>query len=102
MAIISFKLNSKLYLRDPQNSDLGARIIEESILMINEMGFEQFTFKKLGEQIDSTEASIYRYFENKHKLLIYLIDWYWTWMEYRIDFSITNVKEPQEKLNVRY
>jgi hypothetical protein len=31
---------------------------------------------------------------------VYLIDWYWTWLEYRVDFSIANVKEPQEKLRI--
>jgi AcrR family transcriptional regulator len=100
MAIISFKLNDKLYLKDPQNSELGTRIIRESIRMIDKIGFELFTFKKLGNKIKSTEASIYRYFENKHKLLVYLIDWYWTWLDYRIDFSISNVKEPKEKLKI--
>jgi AcrR family transcriptional regulator len=98
MAIISFKLNEKLYLRDPQTSDLGQRIVSQSISMIDQMGFEQFTFKKLAEEIGSTEASVYRYFENKHRLLVYLIDWYWTWLEYRINFQITNIKEPKEKL----
>ena len=36
--------------------------------MINELGFEAFTFKKLGINIESPESSIYRYFENKHTL----------------------------------
>ena len=68
--------------------------------MIENLGFELFTFKKLGVEIGSTEASIYRYFENKHKLLIYLIDWYWTWLEYKIDFHINNIKDPAERLRV--
>jgi AcrR family transcriptional regulator len=98
MAIISFKLNEKIFLRDPQNTDLGQNIIRDSISLINEIGFEQFTFKKLAERIQSTEASVYRYFENKHRLLIYLIDWYWTWIDYRMDFATTNLRSPEEKL----
>ena len=73
---------------------------EESIAMIDELGFEKFTFKKLAAEIDSTEASIYRYFENKHRLLVYMIAWYWNWLEYRIDFGVQNIQSPEEKLKI--
>jgi len=66
--------------------------------MIDELGFEAFTFKKLGERIGSNESSIYRYFESKHTLLVYLISWYWSWIEYRLVFATTNVTSPEEKL----
>lgn len=100
MTIFSFQLSNRLYLKDPQATGLGRNIIEHSISMIDRLGFEDFTFKKLGLEIGSTEASVYRYFENKHKLLIYLMDWYWTWLEYRIDYAINNIKEPQERLKI--
>jgi len=77
---------------------LGKKIIEQSILLIDEIGFENFTFKKLGEKIASNESSIYRYFENKHKLLVYLSSWYWSWMEYKLVFATTNITDPKEKL----
>lgn len=99
MAILSFRLNSNLYLRDPQSSELGQSIIQGSIKMIDKLGFEEFNFKKLGTQIGSPEASIYRYFENKHRLLLYLIDWYWTWLEYRINFCNQNISNPAERLH---
>jgi AcrR family transcriptional regulator len=83
MATLYFKLNPHLYLRDPQQTELGQKIINASVVLIDTLGFEQFTFKKLAEEIDSTEASIYRYFENKHRLLLYLVGWYWTWLEYQ-------------------
>lgn len=98
MTIISFRLNEKLFLKDPQNSELGQNIIRSSIALIDEIGFEQFTFKKLAEKIESTEASVYRYFENKHRLLVYLIDWYWTWLDYRMDFAMHNLSTPEERL----
>ncbi|MDI9308657.1 MAG: TetR/AcrR family transcriptional regulator [Limnohabitans sp.] len=91
-------INQKLYVKDPETSDLGKKIIQHSILLIDEIGFEQFTFKKLGERIQSNESSIYRYFESKHKLLIYLSSWYWTWIDYNILFSTANIKNPEEKL----
>ena len=93
-----FKLNEHLFLRNPQHTLLGQNIIRVSIDMIDRLGFEQFTFKKLAEEIDSTEASIYRYFENKHRLLLYLIAWYWNWLEYRIDLVTIGLTDPKEKL----
>src|SRR5688572_435554 len=98
MAILSFQLNSNLYLRDPQSTQLGQNIIQSSIKLIDNAGFEDFTFKKLGTEMGSPEASVYRYFENKHRILLYLIDWYWTWLEYRIDFHSQNIRSPIQRL----
>ncbi|WP_298221611.1 TetR/AcrR family transcriptional regulator [Flavobacterium sp.] len=97
-ANIKIQINPKIYVKDPETSALGKKIIEHSILLINEIGFENFTFKKLGDLIGSNESSIYRYFENKHKLLIYLSSWYWSWMEYKLVFTTSNIQNPEEKL----
>lgn len=98
--IIQLKVNERVYLKDPESTELGKKIIQESIHLINEVGFECFTFKKLAQRISSTEASVYRYFENKHKLLIYLVSWYWNWMEYKLIFAITNIASPEERLRI--
>jgi AcrR family transcriptional regulator len=100
MATLQLQMNENLFLRDPQDTELGRKIIHQSIKMIDELGIERFTFKRLAESIDSTEASIYRYFENKHKLLVYLIAWYWNWIEYSIDFQTNNLFDPEEKLRI--
>jgi hypothetical protein len=62
------------------------------------LGFEEFTFKKLSIEISTTEASIYRYFENKHKFLIYLINWYWSYLEYKTIFRLNNITNTEIKL----
>ncbi len=98
MTVLTFKLNEKLYLRDPQHTRLGQHIIRGSSEMIARLGFEHFTFKKLAKEIDSTEASIYRYFENKHRLLQYLVAWYWSWLNYRIDLATSSLPNTREKL----
>lgn len=95
---VSIQVNEKVYLKNPESSDLGRRILAASIAMINELGFENFTFRKLGKEISSTEASIYRYFESKHKLLLYITSWYWGWMEYKIVFGLANIASPRERL----
>jgi AcrR family transcriptional regulator len=79
---------------------LGRKIIQHGITLIHSMGFEVFTFKKLAKDIGTTEASIYRYFENKHRLLLYIVDWYWSWQEYRIIFQTNNLINPEDKLKI--
>jgi len=95
---VKIAINDKLFVKDPESSSLGMRIVEESILMINDIGFESFTFKKLGQKIGSNESSIYRYFENKHKLLLYLASWYWGWLEYQLVFATNNIPDTNTKL----
>ena len=96
---IKFDLNRSLYNKDPQESVLGKKIIEHSIILINEIGFESFTFRKLAVEIGSAEKSIYRYFENKHFLLLFLTSWYWEWVYYLISINIKNLEDPNLKLD---
>jgi len=95
---VKLGINEQIFIKDPESSDLGRRIVKEGIEMIDKMGFERFTFKKLGQAIGSNESSIYRYFESKHTFLIYLINWYWSWVEYKLVFATTNIGSPEEKL----
>jgi len=97
---LQIKMNEKLFLRDPEQSELGKKIIQDSIQLIYKNGFEAFTFKKLAVDIGSTEAGIYRYFENKHRLLIYLTAWYWSWLEYQVTFHTNNIHDPVVKLKM--
>ena len=99
-ATIKIQVNEKLFLKDPESSELGRRIINSSIGLIDQIGFEHFNFKKLAKEINSTEASVYRYFENKHKLLTYLVSWYWAWLEYRLDYNTHNIEDAERKLRV--
>jgi len=95
---LAIQINEKVYKKDPLTSELGEKILREGIDMIESMGFENFTFRKLAKNINSTEASIYRYFESKHYLLTYLTMWYWNWMEYRVVMSTLNIEDPKKQL----
>lgn len=95
---LQIKMNEKLFVRNPEQTELGRKIIQSSIHLIHENGFEAFTFKKLAEVIGSTEAGIYRYFENEHRLLIYLTAWYWSWLEFRVTFHLNNISDPSIRL----
>lgn len=95
---LQVKMNPGLYIKNPEQSELGRKIVTHSIDMIYEMGFEDFTFRKLAQGINTTEASIYRYFENKHKLLTYITTWFWTWMEYQLVFYTNNISSAEKKI----
>lgn len=97
---IRIEVNTNLFLKDPFSSELGLLIVQEGASLIQELGMEHFTFKKLGAKIGSTEAAIYRYFDNKHKLLLYLSAWYWAWLEHNLVFVTANQQDPNQRLAV--
>jgi AcrR family transcriptional regulator len=100
LANVKIRVEEKVYLKDPEASEKGRDIIKHGIFLIDELGLEAFTFKKLAERIGSTEATIYRYFESKHMLLSYLISWYWNWLEYRLVFATNNIASVEARLRI--
>lgn len=95
---VTFHFNQSIYLRDPESTPIGKQIVKNAIDLIYELGFEHFTFKKLAVMMSTTEATIYRYFENKHRLLLYIINWYWSYMEFLVIFKLQNVTDHEIKL----
>lgn len=95
---IYFDISSTTFKKDPVSSELGKTILKGAIELIDEIGLESFTFKKLAIRINSTEASIYRYFESKYHMVGYLVSWYWSWMQYRLLYKLANIDDAEEKL----
>lgn len=95
---MNVQVTEPVYLKDPQGTDLGRRIIGQSVLMIDELGLEKFTFGKLATALGTAESSIYRYFDGKHRLLIYLVGWYWSWREYKLVFDTANISDDELRL----
>lgn len=95
---LTIRINQQIYLKDPESSELGRKIISGSIDLIEQDGFEAFTFRKLALYIGSTEASVYRYFENKHKILLYITSWYWGWLQYQVWINTMNLDSPVDRL----
>lgn len=95
---IKIPVSEKLALRDPESSELGRSIVRQGIVLMQQLGFEQFTFRKLAHEINTTEASIYRYFENKHRLLLYILTWYWHYLQYVVLFSLQNMEDTTLKI----
>ncbi|NOW94301.1 TetR/AcrR family transcriptional regulator [Mucilaginibacter sp. SG564] len=97
---VKFAINEKIFLRNPESSEVGKVMVKSAIDLIYELGFEQFTFKKLAIEINSTEATIYRYFENKHRLLLYILNWYWCYMEFLVMIKLENIVDKKEQLKI--
>jgi AcrR family transcriptional regulator len=97
--VIKLKTNEALYLKDPAESAIGKKIIQRAAEMISKMGYEEFTFKKLAVDLQTTEATLYRYFENKQKLLLYISSWYWAYLSYKVNYETHLLKNSQQKLN---
>lgn len=97
---VKINISDKLYLKDPESSELGKKILEKSVELIEQIGFEEFTFRKLGVLIQSNESSIYRYFENKQKLLLYLTSLFWGFKEIKMQYETHNIKDIREKLEI--
>jgi len=95
---IEVSINDRIALKDPLQTELGKKIIKHAIDLLHEIGFEALTFKKLAKEAKTTEASVYRYFENKYKLLVYLTTWYWDFMHFMLMIDIRHIREPKAKL----
>jgi AcrR family transcriptional regulator len=95
---IKIQINEHLYLKDPASSELGRNILKGSIELIDSIGFDSFNFKKLAKVVGTTESSVYRYFESKSKLLLYLTNWYWGCIATRILFENQNIEDPEIRL----
>lgn len=94
------EVHDNLYLKEPFSSELGSSIVQKGAVLIQDLGMENFTFKKLAVHIGVTEAAVYRYFENKHMLLLYLTAWYWAWMEVNYVYSTANLESSKARLSI--
>ena len=48
---IRIKMNEKLFLRNPEESVLGRKIVKYGLILINKIGFVVYTFNKLSREI---------------------------------------------------
>jgi len=54
--ITNFSIPQGLSIRDPLQSAIGRNILTNSVVLMDEIGFESFTFKKLAEKMGSNET----------------------------------------------
>lgn len=95
---VRIEVSDKVYLKNPESSELGRKILSKGLIMIDQLGTEGFTFRKLAAEIGTAESTLYRYFENKHKLLLYFVEWYWARLEYELAFGTANLPDSESGL----
>ena len=85
------------------SSPLPARqeaILQAALQLFAERGYHGTAVPEVASLAGVGTGTIYRYFESKHKLLLYLTSWYWGWMEYKLIFSLANIKSPDDRLGI--
>lgn len=87
-----------LALRDT-SSPMGGRILTDGLALMNEIGLEAFTFKKLAERIGCTEVTVYNYFANKQRLLQFYFQMYWLWLATHCQQEGRALKDPLIRLH---
>ncbi|MGE0568274.1 MAG: TetR/AcrR family transcriptional regulator [Bacteroidia bacterium] len=96
---ISHDINSNLFVKNPSDTELGRKIVGKGLQLVHKLGIENFNFKKLAENINTTEASVYRYFKDKHQFVLYLNAWYWRYILFLVEFELKSEQKPIDKLN---
>jgi len=95
---VHLRPDPSLSLKDPEATELGRSMLSEGLVLMNRLGLESFTFKKLAEHIGCTEVSLYKYFPNKHRLLQYYFQLYWLWLRQVCGRHAEKARSPREAL----
>jgi len=95
---VQLRIDEQFFVKDPTSTKLGCDIVDHGIRLMDEIGYEEFTFRKLAIRTDTTEASVYRYFRSKHRFLLYLTSYYWSWLDFRIGLSTRNIASSEQRL----
>ena len=61
---------SKTTRSEQEIEDVKKRILDESLIILRDDGFENLSMYKLGKRTDMTAANIYNYYKNKDQLII--------------------------------
>lgn len=98
MSSVQLRPDPELRLRDPERTELGRAMLSGGLGLMNEIGLEAFTFRKLAASIGSTEVTLYRYFPNKQRLLQYYFQLYWLWLRQLCGREVERARDPLDAL----
>lgn len=99
LAQLNVQLDESLYLKDPMGTEVGHELVRVGAELIAREGLESFTMKKLATELGSPESTVYRYFQNKNQLMLYLSSWYWSLLEWKIAFATANLTDARQSLD---
>ena len=65
------------------------------------LGLESFNFKKtIGNCRQYRGGPFTVILKTSHKLLVYLTNWYWGWLEHNLVFATSNLHDPRDKMKI--
>ena len=74
------------------------QILAVALQLAQQQDLAALSLRQLAKELGISPTSLYRYFENKHKLLLYLASWFWGWLEYKMVFATYRTPHSREKL----
>ncbi|MBI1304114.1 MAG: TetR family transcriptional regulator [Phycisphaera sp.] len=96
--LVHLRPDPALSLRDPEGSEVGRAMLVDGLALMNALGLEAFTFRKLAAEIGSTEVTLYKYFPNKQRLLQYYFQLYWLWLRQLCGREVERARDPHDAL----
>jgi AcrR family transcriptional regulator len=98
MSLVRLQPDPALSLRDPEQTELGRAMLVGGLQLMNEIGLEALTFRKLAAEIGSTEVTLYKYFPNKQRLLQYYFQLYWLWLRQVCGHEVERSRDAHDAL----
>ncbi len=96
---LKITVDEHLFIKDPADTAVGGKLLHCALELIGEDGFENFTFRRLANEAGTTEATVYRYFENKQMLFSYLVAWYWNSLHLQVLIRTRSIRNAEKKID---
>ncbi len=81
-----------------QLTDRQQEIVNTATDIIARQGIQELTIKNLSKRIGISEPALYRHFENKHAILVAVLDYFGEWSRCAVADIAQSSMSPEEKL----
>ena len=81
-----------------QLTDRQHEIVDAAVDIIARQGIQELTIKKLSKRIGISEPALYRHFENKHAILVAILEFFGEWSRCAVADIGESRSPPEEKL----
>ena len=79
-------------------TDRQQEIVEQAVDIIARQGIQELTIKNLSKRIGISEPALYRHFENKHAILVAILEHFADWSRRTLTAIAQSEMPPQQKL----
>ena len=81
-----------------QFTERQQEIVDAAVDIIARQGIQELTIKKLSQRIGISEPALYRHFENKHAILVAILEFFGEWSRCAVADIAESPMSPEEKL----